>query len=121
MDDKKLQRQISLLLRIGISASGLLMAVGFIMLFISGDSTSDQSLKSGWSIFRTVMDGQGGQVFRNPTLYLFSGIIVLMLTPIFRVIFSLIGFAAEKDWRYAIISGIVLVVIAASISFSIVH
>lgn len=121
MNDKKLQRQISLLLRVGISVSGMLMAIGFIMLFASGESQSGQSLKSGWSIFRTLFNDQSAQAFQNPSLYLFSGIIVLMLTPIFRVIFSLIGFASEKDWRYAIISGIVLIVIAASISFSILH
>lgn len=39
------------------------------------------------------------------------GVIVLMLTPIIRVVLSIIDFARQKDWLYVVITAIVLLVI----------
>lgn len=43
------------------------------------------------------------------------GLLLLIATPISRVIFSVIGFLFEKDYMYVVISLIVLVIIAYSI------
>lgn len=43
------------------------------------------------------------------------GLLLLIATPISRVIFSVIGFSFEKDYLYVIISLIVLAIIAYSI------
>ncbi|MEO6894378.1 MAG: DUF1634 domain-containing protein [Ginsengibacter sp.] len=43
------------------------------------------------------------------------GLLLLIATPISRVIFSVIGFSVEKDYLYVIISLIVLAIIAYSI------
>ena len=45
------------------------------------------------------------------------GLLVLVATPIARVIFAIIGFARERDWLYTVVSLIVLAVLA----FSLVH
>ena len=39
------------------------------------------------------------------------GVIVLILTPILRVVLSLFDFLRERDWLYSIITAIVLAVI----------
>ena len=39
------------------------------------------------------------------------GVIVLMLTPVMRVVLSLVDFGIQRDWLYVIITGIVLLVI----------
>lgn len=42
------------------------------------------------------------------------GVIILMLTPIVRILLSLIDFARERDWLYVTITGIVFLVIVAN-------
>lgn len=42
------------------------------------------------------------------------GIILLILTPIFRIVFSAFGFIMEKDYMYLVISLIVLLIIFSS-------
>ncbi len=39
------------------------------------------------------------------------GLLVLIATPVARVIFSLIGFLFEKDWIYVAITFIVLIIL----------
>jgi len=51
----------------------------------------------------------------EPIGFLTLGVLVLIATPIFRVISSLVIFAAKKDWRFVGITFIVLVAVAVSI------
>jgi uncharacterized membrane protein len=44
-----------------------------------------------------------------------SGILLLIATPIFRVIVSLVGFAFEKDRTYFVITAIVLMILLYSL------
>ena len=39
------------------------------------------------------------------------GVIVLMLTPVMRVVLSLVDFSIQRDWLYVVITGIVLFII----------
>ncbi|MFV0606403.1 MAG: DUF1634 domain-containing protein [Niabella sp.] len=49
------------------------------------------------------------------------GILLLLATPVIRVLFSLFDFIFEKDWLYVMITLIVLLIIAISISGGWVH
>jgi len=42
-------------------------------------------------------------------------LLLLIATPVARVLFSLIGFIFEKDWIYIIITFIVLIILFASL------
>ena len=55
-----------------------------------------------------------GFIHLNPTSTIHLGLLVLLLTPVARVIAAMLAFAIEKDRRYAIISFIVLAILAAS-------
>ncbi len=121
MNDRKLQHQISLILRFGINLSGTLILIGFILVFINGVPDADHSYNSSWNIFERLFEMDVVSPIANPYFYLYSGIIALMLTPIVRVLLTLIGFALEKDIKYVVISSIVLIVIGCSIGFSIIH
>jgi uncharacterized membrane protein len=46
------------------------------------------------------------------------GLLVLIATPVVRVITCLAGFALERDWMYAAVSLIVLVCLLSSIIIS---
>jgi uncharacterized membrane protein len=55
-----------------------------------------------------------GFIHLNPVATVNLGLLVLLLTPVARVIAAMLAFAIEKDRRYAIISFIVLAILAAS-------
>jgi len=60
------------------------------------------------------------EVFRRtaelrPSGFLTLGLLVLVATPIMRVIGSTIAFLYERDWRYALITFVVLVVVTLSL------
>ena len=51
----------------------------------------------------------------RPSGFLALGILILMATPIFRVLGSFVIFVHERDWRYAGITMIVLLILTASV------
>lgn len=56
-----------------------------------------------------------GLLSLNAGSYLSLGLLVLIATPIIRVITSFISFLVEKDWRFAAITLVVLTTVLVSI------
>src|SRR5689334_4642443 len=52
----------------------------------------------------------------RPTAWLDLGIFVLMLTPIVRVLAALVVYARERDFRYVLVSLIVLAILTLSVA-----
>lgn len=62
------------------------------------------------------------QMFSNtfdPVTVMFAGLVLLMFTPILRVITAVFGFAVERDWRFVFVSSIVLLMLIGEIVYSI--
>jgi uncharacterized membrane protein len=53
----------------------------------------------------------------RPSGFLSLGLLVLIATPIFRVVSSIIVFIYERDWRYMIVTMIVFAVVLFSVIF----
>ena len=51
----------------------------------------------------------------RPSGFLALGLLVLIVTPILRVIGSVAAFVYERDWRFAAVTGLVLLVLLASL------
>jgi uncharacterized membrane protein len=51
----------------------------------------------------------------DPTGLLALGFLVLIATPILRVAGSVIGFMVERDWRYALLTFVVFLIVLGSI------
>jgi hypothetical protein len=47
-----------------------------------------------------------------------AGIVILMVTPLVRVLASAVEFAAARDWRFAIAGAAVLAILLASMFYS---
>jgi uncharacterized membrane protein len=45
-----------------------------------------------------------------------TGLLLLIATPVLRVVFSLFGFASQRDWLYVALTLIVLSVLAVGLS-----
>lgn len=108
--DVDLNRSVGNLLRLGVLLSVGTSLIGFIKLFIDGfkmpkdyanldiPSSSEKIWGSFWS---GLTSGDGMAIIQ-------LGILFLILTPLVRIIFALIGYLKEKDYLYVVISAIVL-------------
>lgn len=113
--DKDMQLIIGWLLRIGVSASMLVVLFGGILyIYRHGHSHPDYKTFKGVpgfvhpaNIIPSILQFKGQAMIQ-------AGIILLIATPVLRVIFSAIGFILEKDRLYTVISIIVLLVILFS-------
>jgi uncharacterized membrane protein len=55
----------------------------------------------------------------DPITLMFAGLVMLMFTPVLRVITAVLGFAVEQDWRFVIVSSMVLLMLIGEIAYSI--
>jgi uncharacterized membrane protein len=73
------------------------------------------------NIFEVVSDVYHGVIQGKGESLIFFGIILLFLTPVFRVLLSLFSFLLEKDYLYVVITLIVILIILISVSFGFSH
>lgn len=114
--DVDLNRSVGNLLRLGVILSVAISLVGFIKLFSEGfvmpkkykmlnmGSSSEKVWGSFWD---SLCKGEGMAIIQ-------LGILLLILTPLVRIIFALIGYLKEKDYIYVVISLIVLAIMTVS-------
>lgn len=86
-NDEKMEEYIGSLLRIGVFISVLLMSGG-VFAYLGGTDKQDMLMK--------------------------SGLFILILTPVIRVVASIFIFAAQKNKKYVVITVIVLLVLFAA-------
>jgi uncharacterized membrane protein len=57
-------------------------------------------------------------VSTNPLRLIQLGLLLLIATPVARVVFSVAGFAIERDWMYVVITLLVLLTLVYSLASS---
>ncbi|SHK56175.1 DUF1634 domain-containing protein [Epilithonimonas mollis] len=114
--DVDLNRSVGNLLRLGVILSVITSLIGFIKLFTEGFrmpkkynllEMGDSSEKVWGSFWDSLGKGEGMAIIQ-------LGILLLIFTPLVRIIFALIGYLKEKDYTYVIISMIVLTIMIVS-------
>ena len=114
--DVDLNRSVGNLLRLGVILSVITSLIGFVKLFMEGFEMPRKyklldmgtSSEKVWSHFwETLCKAEGMAIIQ-------LGILMLIFTPLMRIIFALIGYLKEKDYVYVIISSIVLAIMAVS-------
>ena len=50
-----------------------------------------------------------------PEMLIAAGLLLLVATPVARVVFALVGFALERDWLYVGLTAVVLAILAYSL------
>jgi uncharacterized membrane protein len=115
--DYKLEQLIGNLLRAGVFLAAIVVLAGGVLYLVQhGKGHPDYhsfhaektELRSPSGVIRdaAALDSQGIIEF---------GLLLLVLTPIARVVFSAAGFAMERDWMYVVITLIVLGVLIYSL------
>jgi uncharacterized membrane protein len=135
-EDQRLELAIAMLLRIGVVIAAILVAIGGVMALrhpesrvpsfrvfhapghAPGPAASGKAataaaaphaaIYSIGAIFRHLCDGSGASIIA-------LGLLVLIATPIARVIFAIVGFARERDMLYTVISFVVLAILVLSL------
>jgi len=117
LDDRRMETIMGRLLQIGVLlASAVVLIGGFLYLRAHLGSTADYrtfagepaDLRSVGGLFRLLMTG-------DPTAVIQLGVILLIATPVARVIFAVVGFALERDRLYVAVSLTVLAVLMVSL------
>ena len=103
---RPLSLYLSLTLRTGALAALALIVVGLLWAGASGYRPGESPVLPIAKLFRSAM-------LLSPLGVLNLGMLVLLLTPIAGLVVAGTVFLLEKDWRYAAVSGAVLLVLSA--------
>lgn len=121
--DKDIQWLVGSLLRAGVYLSmGIVILGGLIFLINHGNEKVDYgtfdfnkvSLKTIEVIFAEVLTFKGAAVIQ-------FGLLMLIFTPIARVLMAVISFFIERDYLYVFIGLVVLIIIMISLSGGFAH
>jgi uncharacterized membrane protein len=86
---QRLEHAVGAVLRAGVTASSVCLAVGVLWSLVTGESGAARIL-------------------------LQTGIVVLLMTPVARVIVSIAQYISDRDWPFATLTIIVLIELLAS-------
>jgi uncharacterized membrane protein len=118
--DQKTEDLISRLLRSGVmTAAGVVVLGAIIFLARHGTEPANYRVFAGeptnlryWrGIFHAAIAGRGRGIIQ-------MGLLILLLTPVARVVFAAFAFAAERDWLYVGVSIFVFLVLLYSLAGS---
>lgn len=115
--DVQMRNLLGTLLRIGVLMSASIVFSGGVLFFIQ-----HPGLKIDYTIFKSEPERLRNVhtillealQFKSRSIIQF-GLLLLIATPVARVLFSLIGFMIEKDRIYIVITLIVLVILCGSL------
>ncbi|GGL53927.1 membrane protein [Sporolactobacillus putidus] len=100
-------------LRIGIAMSSIMVIFGLILFYAEGQSGYEANRYP--THIKDII--QGCFALKSYGVIL-TGLLLLMLTPVFRVGISIIAFLIEKDYLYAVITLIVFFILIISFYIS---
>jgi len=118
MSDRRIERVIGTLLKVGVLVSAAVVLAGGIWLLVESGSgrpdyqrfrPPDTSLRSPAGVIASLRDP-------TPQSLIQFGLLLLIATPVARVVLSLAAFAFQRDRVYVVVTVIVLAVLAYSLA-----
>jgi len=111
MRDERLEQVVATLLRAGVAAAAaIVLAGGIWYLALSGRTAA------GYRQFQpSVRSIHALRDLPAPQAVILAGLLILIATPVARVVLSLAAFAKERDRTYVICTTIVLLILLYSI------
>lgn len=112
-DDRRMEVIMGRLLQVGVMLASLVMAVGGALYTRAhhGEtpnyrvfSTEPQRLRHLDGVIAGIKTGE-------PAAFIQLAVLLLIATPVARVVFALLGFAIERDKLYMVVSAVVLAVL----------
>jgi uncharacterized membrane protein len=117
LNDQRLESIIAQLLRAGVLLSAAVVTVGG-ALYLVFDHAARVSYRS--FVFAgpqlTTVPGVVHAAFHGSREGLIqAGLLLLILTPVARVLLAVVGFLLERDWLYTLVSLAVLIILVLSL------
>jgi len=114
--DQRLEIAMGHMLRIGVTVAALVVLAGGVLYLWQhqGPIPDYQHFHGASAEYEHVASIFGGVRRLDSRSLIEFGLLLLVATPIGRVVFGVVGFARMKDWLYALISAIVLAVLLFS-------
>jgi uncharacterized membrane protein len=110
--DERMDLLISYVLRGGVLLSAGLLILGALLYGVSALRGSAPA--SSATFPHSLSEVFSGLARGDPLAVLALGLLVLLLTPVARVLISIFAFARERDWLYVGITTLVLLILLAS-------
>jgi uncharacterized membrane protein len=100
---------ISRVLRGGVILSAVIIGAGMlgVLLHYGNQASSLPTLDSPGAVWHGLLAG-------DPVAVIMAGLLVLLATPVLRVAVSVVAFALEGDFRYVVITCLVLLILMVS-------
>ena len=117
IEDRDVEKTVGKLLRIGVITASLVVLLGGILFLTQngGSARPDYHVFKGEQNSYITFDGIFLGLFTfKPMAIIQFGVLLLIITPIMRIVFSLFAFILEKDRLYIVITLIVLAIILVS-------
>lgn len=117
-NDQKVEQIIGILLRVGVSLSAtLVFAAGIAYLWQNHTVRVSYQQFHGETAALTSVGGViRGAASLDPLKLIQLGLLILVATPVARVLFAAFAFALERDWLYVVVSLIVFAVLMATLT-----
>lgn len=118
--EQSYQRLMGRILRVGVALSSFLMALGLLIgaLHTTPIPVPDRNPTLG-ELFSQILSGQLTSMTGSSAITLmFTGLVVLMLTPFIRVATTLVIFWKEHDRRFTSIALVVLLMLMGQVVYS---
>ena len=118
MTDVRLEKVIGTLLQVGVLAAAAVVFAGGIWLLAGSGGTAPayKQFRGEPGDLRSPHRIVASLAHPRPQTIIQFGLILLIATPVARVVFSLGAFAWERDWTYVAVTLIVLAVLAYSLA-----
>ena len=117
LQDRDVEKIVGKLLRFGVITASLVVLLGGILFLVQNGTQvrPDYHIFKGEENDLITFDGIFMGLFTfKPMAIIQFGVLLLIITPIMRIVFSLFAFILEKDKLYVIITLIVLAIILGS-------
>jgi uncharacterized membrane protein len=118
VDDKSVEVFLGKLLRWGVLLAALVVFVGGVW-FLAGSYDVPQNYRTFRgepAELRTVPQIVHQAMALRPLGLIQFGLLLLIATPVARVLFSVLGFALERDWMYVVITLLVLALLVYTLT-----
>jgi uncharacterized membrane protein len=115
--DRAVEAAVGIVLRVGVACAAVLVAAGGVAYLIDDAGTAVHYHTFGAAQTFTDLPAIVCSVLAlDPIGIIALGLVVLVLTPVARMVVSLFAFAIQRDYLYVVFSVIVLIVLAIGLS-----
>jgi uncharacterized membrane protein len=117
--DERIEMFLGTLLRVGVALAALVVFAGGVMYLrgaASGAVPDYKTFRGQPQELTSVRQTVQSSAEFDPLAIIQLGLLILIATPVARVVFSIAGFALERDWLYIGVTIIVLALLLYSLT-----